>query len=624
MKKIFTLLVAFLTIASGAVWGQETYKITFEDKAPQGFITDSFEKWAGDTWNLDDAFIISINGTDVKLKEGDLKEGFSVEAGSQVSLRLNEKSGINPTIYAGYDIVSFCIQDGTKLIQVMDRTFTMPEKDVLIKDVIFLIKTFPIQIRYYSDNASDYKLLESIEGLDVYYENMNGERITEAPYREKIRLMLKPHIGYKIESIAKVSRTLRNYEWGDKFMSASPQDIVAKKLLQYNSEEGYYFEEFLMPQAKLDTRIFLANTNDGETPDNPITKVVPIDYNLKAETDGNGTITFGEDGKQTTANYQKQVQVNVEPKEGYHLVRTSFTYTAEGSDTPITITRTNGIYTFTMPAADVTVHAEFEAGPEQRYLVSIADIEHGTVSATPIEAVSGTTINLNVEPDNGYKMEALYFLDESGAKFPIDFESKSFLMPSSDVTVYATFVKEENDEGGISTKRYQLFLADRDFYLNDKYDAEGLVLFSRHDKRYAEVGGSFTVYYEKDGEVNVGDYRIFWSKSANGEYKEVKLDEVSGYYQIRNVQSDVYVKIYGRDGFPVSNETIEVTEARAYAQANKIIVVTHEPMDVQIVSMAGAVVGNAKVAGQQEFGNLAEGVYIVRLGDAVVKLQVRN
>ena len=202
-------------------------------------------------------------------------------------------------------------------------------------------------------------------------------------------------------------------------------------------------------------------------------------------------------------------------------------------------------------------------------------------------------------------------------------------MPAANVVITATFKATEtggdgDDEGSISTKRYQLFLADRDFYLNDKYDAEGLVLFSRHDKRYAEVGGSFTVYYEKDGEMNAGDYRIFWSKSANGEYKEVKLDEVSGYYQIRNVQSDVYVKIYSRDGFPVSNEAIEATEARAYAQANKIIVVTHEPMDVQIVSMAGAVVGNAKVAGQQEFGNLAEGVYIVRLGDTVVKLQVRN
>ena len=252
--------------------------------------------------------------------------------------------------------------------------------------------------------------------------------------------------------------------------------------------------------------------------------------------------------------------------------------------------------------------------------------EAGIVEVSKTKAQKGDEISFTVTANEGYE-----FVSVTGATFTQGEEAGSytFTMPAEDVTITATFKEietggDDEGEGSISTKRYQLFLADRDFYQNDKYDAEGLVLFSRHDKRYAEVGGSFTVYYEKDGEVNAGDYRIFWSKSANGEYKEVKLDEVSGYYQIRNVQSDVYVKIYGRDGFPVSNEAIEATEARAYAQANKIIVVTHEPMDVQIVSMAGAVVGNAKVAGQQEFGNLAEGVYIVRLGETVVKLQVRN
>ena len=252
----------------------------------------------------------------------------------------------------------------------------------------------------------------------------------------------------------------------------------------------------------------------------------------------------------------------------------------------------------------------------------------GEISNIKKTAANDEEVSFSLGITDGYKllsvtMNEKTLVDENADGIYI------FTMPTEDVTITATFEKietggDDDDEGGISTNRYQLFLADRDFYLNDKYDAEGLVLFSRHDKRYAEVGGSFTVYYEKDGEMNAGDYRIFWSKSANGEYKEVKLDEVSGYYQIRNVQSDVYVKIYGRDGFPVSNEAIEATEARAYAQANKIIVVTHEPMDVQIVSMAGAVVGNAKVAGQQEFGNLAEGVYIVRLGETVVKLQVRN
>ncbi len=177
---------------------------------------------------------------------------------------------------------------------------------------------------------------------------------------------------------------------------------------------------------------------------------------------------------------------------------------------------------------------------------------------------------------------------------------------------------------GTNYRKNRLYLADRDFYFNDLYDEEGLVLYSRHDKKYTEDGGSFTIWYEHNGEVNEGGYRIFISSKKNKDYKEVKLDEVSGYYQIRNVQSDIYVKIYAMDGFPVANEEITATDARAYAQANKIVVITPEPTDVQIISMAGAVVATDQVTGQREFANLTEGVYLVRMGETVIKLQVRN
>ena len=240
-------------------------------------------------------------------------------------------------------------------------------------------------------------------------------------------------------------------------------------------------------------------------------------------------------------------------------------------------------------------------------------------------AAAGETISFTVTTNEGYE-----FVSVAGAAFTEGEEAGSytFTMPAGDVTITATFKKietgdDDDDEGGIGTKRYQLFLADQDFYLNDEYDAEGLVLYSLHDKRYTKAGSSFTVWFEKHGEVNEGA-RVFISNRANGEYKEVKLDEVSGYYQIRNVQSNIYVKLYTEEGFPVANESIEATDARAYAQANKIVVITPEPTDVQIISMAGAVVATAQVAGQQEFANLAEGVYIVRMGKEIVKLQVRN
>ena len=180
---------------------------------------------------------------------------------------------------------------------------------------------------------------------------------------------------------------------------------------------------------------------------------------------------------------------------------------------------------------------------------------------------------------------------------------------------------------GIVTKRYQLFLANKDYTFLDvktDYAAEGLELFSRHDRKYTDAGGSFTVWYEKDGVANEGGYRIFIKRGKSGDYQEVKFDPVSEYFQIRNVQSDIYVKIYAADGFPVGNEEIAATDFRAYAQPNKIIVITPEPTDVQIISMAGAVVAADKVTGQREFANLAEGVYIVRMGETIVKLQVRN
>ena len=188
----------------------------------------------------------------------------------------------------------------------------------------------------------------------------------------------------------------------------------------------------------------------------------------------------------------------------------------------------------------------------------------------------------------------------------------------------------EGSAGGYYEKKYRLYLAVKDkdsYYVEDAeadYKAEGLELFSRHDKKTTWAGGSFTVWYEHNKVANEGGYRVFIKRGKHADYEEVKLDEVSGYYQIRNVQSDIYVRLYFGTGFPVANEEITATDARAYAQANKIVVITPEPTDVQIISMAGAVVATDQVTGQREFANLAEGVYIVRMGETVIKLQVRN
>ena len=327
--------------------------------------------------------------------------------------------------------------------------------------------------------------------------------------------------------------------------------------------------------------------------------------------------------------YRNAIESNLLPEDTYHEIMND---AAEGQD-----------LVWKNEAGDVFSGNSYKVNKDETLTGELKGVYNITTMVTPegageISNIKATAANdeevsFSLGITDGYKLLSVTMNEETLVDDNAD-GIYTFTMPAKDVTITATFEKTETGdddddkgegegEGGITTKRYQLFLADQDFYLNDEYDAEGLVLYSLHDKRYTKAGSSFTIWFEKNGEVNEGA-RVFISNRANGEYKEVKLDEVSGYYQIRNVQSNIYVKLYTEEGFPVANESIEATDARAYAQANKIVVITPEPTDVQIISMAGAVVASAQVAGQQEFANLAEGVYIVRMGKEIVKLQVRN
>ena len=272
---------------------------------------------------------------------------------------------------------------------------------------------------------------------------------------------------------------------------------------------------------------------------------------------------------------------------------------------------------------DVTVDIEKEE--DLRGLVTGEDIKvTGTINYVLNEEGTTATVtiaDIKIEDGETFK-QSNYTIKVNDTEYS---EGVEIVIPESNVPVTSS-----STGGSFNDHRYQLFLANKDYLKTDVktveyYEDLKLELFSRHNKKYTDAGGSFTVWYEKDGEANVGGYRLFWSKSGeHGDYQEVRFDPVSEYFRIDNVHSDVYVKIYDADGFPVANEAITAQDFRAYAQANKIIVITPEPTDVQIISMAGAVVAADKVTGQREFANLAEGVYIVRMGETIVKLQVRN
>lgn len=406
---------------------------------------------------------------------------------------------------------------------------------------------------------------------------------------------------------------------GHIFIAYDSQDQNIEEKIK--GDGAYHYEVFYDESVNVPEEL-KGNLKDAILSDDLIRKMSHPNADERTE------MIFGESEKAIT------LSIDEEKYPGY-----TFTFKAktekDGNEIEV-----NG-NSFKMPAEAVRI---YDIRIEKKYIATVSDEIDNTQGGVTIAIGEETTnraefaendeVNLIVSKEPGYVLDRLYYKNEEGIEVEID--DVMFLMPASDVTIYATFKPESqggDDEGdddstsGAYKKRFRLYLANEDYFPKDceeDYEQEGLVLFSRHDKKYTHAGGSFTIWYEQFGEPNVGNYRVFWSKTAKGEYKEVKFDEVSEYFQIRDVHSNVFVKLYYETGFPVSNETIEATEARAYAQPNKIVVITPEPTDVQIISMAGAVVASAQVAGQQEFANLAEGVYIVRMGKEIIKLQVRN
>ena len=149
-----------------------------------------------------------------------------------------------------------------------------------------------------------------------------------------------------------------------------------------------------------------------------------------------------------TACFGDQVTLTVTPDPGYVVATLQATSLMGGTITAIDPTpQGNGIYTFEMPARDVTIEATFT---KKLYNISIADgIEHGSISA-PATAYYDDPVTVTVTPDTGYELDQLYYSYDAGGGVhepEIPIENCQFNMPNFDVTIYATFkLKKYNVE----------------------------------------------------------------------------------------------------------------------------------------------------------------------------------
>lgn len=157
----------------------------------------------------------------------------------------------------------------------------------------------------------------------------------------------------------------------------------------------------------------------------------PIVYEVMVGTLTGGSITVNlalvEEGD--------MVILTVTPEVGKQLREGSLKYMDGAHEVVITGT------SFTMPAANITVTAEFEdisVTPTPTYAVTIGILTGGNITASPATAVSGSSITLTITPAGGKQLKAGSLKYNDGTQ-EVAITDTSFILPAANVTVTAEF-----------------------------------------------------------------------------------------------------------------------------------------------------------------------------------------
>ena len=161
-------------------------------------------------------------------------------------------------------------------------------------------------------------------------------------------------------------------------------------------------------------------------------------YSVTIGTLENGSVVASPD----SAKAETPITLTVSPAENYSLAGLTVSKNGGG-----TVDVSGSVpYTFTMPAADVTVTAGFRESSDgdngALYSVTIGQLTNGSVSAGLYNATAETTVTLTVNPAEGCRLKANSLAVTKADGSPVSVIGSgpyTFTMPAYDVTVSAEF-----------------------------------------------------------------------------------------------------------------------------------------------------------------------------------------
>jgi hypothetical protein len=152
------------------------------------------------------------------------------------------------------------------------------------------------------------------------------------------------------------------------------------------------------------------------------------EYTVTAQASDNGSLRF-EPGKGPAGT---PVKIWADPEEGFKLKELK----AGGKAVDISAAEPWEI----ILTGNVTLTAVFEALPANTYTVTIAALQHGSITAAPKYGKAGDEITLTISPEGGYGLkEGSLTYSLSGSGTPVPITGTSFTLPAGHVTVTAEF-----------------------------------------------------------------------------------------------------------------------------------------------------------------------------------------
>ena len=165
--------------------------------------------------------------------------------------------------------------------------------------------------------------------------------------------------------------------------------------------------------------------------------VVPVSYSIEAmwlpQDAGSVSVV-------SAANEGQTVTFSVQANAGYSL--SSLTVSQDSNAQPINYTDNgDGTYTFTMPADDVIIMANFSA-QQYNIITQCTPPEGGSIDNVVSSAAAGETVTFTVTPNIGWTLTGLTVTDASGGDVTVTDNGDgtySFTMPEANVTVTANY-----------------------------------------------------------------------------------------------------------------------------------------------------------------------------------------